>query len=513
MKNKINSIKGFNIKNISITKKLFIITALVFAVFIGSTLVIQSLFFEKFYIYKKKGDLVATIDKLKAEYNKSSEDKLEGLVEEYEIKNNIEIIVLDNSSSVKVLKFLPPYPNNKSGMGRVKELADFIKIWLEEDKNLRNLDAKNTVVFSNVREERAPKNMIAVSPNDGKNEIFFALTSLQPVNEAVSVIERLYLYFCIGAVFFIILLSFIYSNMIAKPLVKINKVATKLGRLDFTEKCEVQTKDEIGNVAASLNFLSENLDNALTSLKEANSKLEEDIEKERKLEKIRRDFVAAVSHELKTPISLIDGYAVGLKDNIFEDKDKDYYLDIIIDETEKMGNLVSDMLDLSYLESGSFKLTREEFDLISLIKITLKKYETLMSEKNISLELELLKEIKVFADWRRLEQVLTNFITNAIRHVNENGNIYINTLCEEDYIAVEVENTGSHIGEEELSKIWDKFYKIDKSRNRKLGGTGIGLSIVKNILSHHGYPFGALNTERGVKFYFKVPKDTRAKQG
>jgi signal transduction histidine kinase len=293
--------------------------------------------------------------------------------------------------------------------------------------------------------------------------------------------------------------------MIALPLVKINKVATKMAQLDFTEKCEAANQDEIGNVAASLNFLSENLDNALTSLKQANAKLEEDIEKERKLEKMRREFVASVSHELKTPISLIDGYAVGLKDNIFEGEDRDYYLDIIIDESEKMANLVSDMLDLSYLESGSFKLKREVFNLTELIKHTLKKYGNMFEEKKAILKLNLLEGVTINADWNRLEQVLTNFITNALRHVNEDGTIYVNMIEKEDSFSIEVENTGSLISEEDLIKIWDKFYKVDKARTRKLGGTGIGLSIVKNILVHHGYSFGTENTDRGVKFYFVVP--------
>ncbi|SQB92893.1 sensor histidine kinase [Clostridium tetanomorphum] len=207
------------------------------------------------------------------------------------------------------------------------------------------------------------------------------MASLQPIDEAVSVIEELYKYFSIGAVFFIVILAFIYSNMITKPLIEINKVATKMAKLDFSEKCNVKSEDEIGNMASSLNFLSENLNEALTSLKEANVKLEEDIEKERKMEKARREFVAAVSHELKTPISLIDGYAMALKDNIFGEEEKDYYLDIIIDEGRKMGSLVNDMLDLSNLESGSFKLTREEFDICNLIKFTLKKYKILLKKK------------------------------------------------------------------------------------------------------------------------------------
>lgn len=497
-KNKVN-------KDMKITKKLFIITTVIFLIFITTTLLIQSLFFEKFYVSRKRADLKNYTESFKAEYNKALDDTtILSLMDEYEENYNIKIIILDSEYRMKMLSN-PSKPKNDGP--RIKTLSDFIMNWSTQydlETELKNT-SKTSIYLINSRESDT-QNIISATPNSDKDEMIFAISSLQPVNEAVSVIENLYVYFGIVAVVFTIILAFINSKMIAKPLVKINKVATKMAALDFTEKCDVNSSDEIGNVASSLNFLSENLDNALTSLKKANAKLNEDIEKERKLEKMRKEFVAAVSHELKTPISLIDGYAVGLKDDIFEGEDKEYYLNVIIDEAEKMGSLVSDMLDLSYLESGSFKLVPQEFNITELIKFTLRKYETLISEKNAGLSVNLLEHVKVFADWNRLEQVLTNFITNAIRHVNENGTIYINMVDEKDKVSIEVENTGSFIAEEELDKIWDKFYKIDKSRNRKLGGTGIGLSIVKNILIHHNYSFGVTNTEKGVKFYFKVPK-------
>lgn len=492
----------------TITKKLFIITAVVFALFIGGTLIIQSLFFEKFYVYKKKNDLISVVDKFKVEYNKTdSYQKAVDLMDEYEANYNIRIIVLGKPNIVK-FSARPAY--GRSDTGRTRELIDFVQLWVQSSANVENLNEKNKTItiLPQIRDNTA-SSLVAISANNQKNETIFALTSLQPVNEAVSVIEKLYLYFCIGAVFITILLALVYSNMIAKPLVRINKVATKMASLDFSEKCEVSSKDEISNVASSLNFLSENLDRALNSLKQANAKLEEDIEKERKLEKMRREFVAAVSHELKTPITLIDGYAVGLKDDIFEGEEKEYYLDIIIDEAEKMGNLVSDMLDLSHLESGNFKLKREEFNITELIQFTLKKYEALIAEKKVDMQMNFLDNVRVFADWTRLEQVLTNFITNALRHVEEKGSIFVRMLEAEDKVTIEVENTGSSIPEEDIEKIWDKFYKVDKSRNRKLGGTGIGLSIVKNILTLHGYDFGAENTEHGVKFYFSVPNNNK----
>ena len=221
---------------------------------------------------------------------------------------------------------------------------------------------------------------------------------------------------------------------------------------------------------------------------------------------MRKEFVASVSHELKTPISLIDGYAGGLKDNIFEGEEKDFYLDIIMDEAKKMGHLVSDMMDLSQMESGSFTLTYEEFALADLIRFTLKKYDALIGEKPATLKTDLLDDIKVNADWNRLEQVITNFVTNALRHVNENGTITVRMADQQDGVSVEIGNSGSHIASQEIERIWDTFYKIDKSGNRKLGGTGIGLAIVKNILMLHHYPFGVENTAEGVKFYFIIPK-------
>ncbi|MDP4143606.1 MAG: HAMP domain-containing sensor histidine kinase [Bacillota bacterium] len=490
---------------IGITKKLFILTSIVFAIFIGGSLIVQSLFFEQFYISRKKKELSANAEKFKYRYNKvQNKEDINDLIEEYEDTYNIGIIVVDKSNNFKLIS--KPSKHSYENI-KIRQLSSFVTDWTANKNNLDYIK-KNIRSISLVPGggQGSPGNIIEVLSNEKNDEIIFCVTSLQPVSEAVSVIEGFYIYFCIGAVIFIILLSFAYSNMIAKPLIRINKVSKKMAKLDFSEKCVVTSQDEIGSVATSLNFLSENLNNALESLKNANQKLEKDIEKERELERMRKDFIAGVSHELKTPITLIDGYAVGLKDNIFEEKDKDYYIDIIIDEAKKMGNLVSDMLELSYTESGNLKLMQEYFNLTELISLILKKYETIIEEKQVKLEVNLLESVMVYADWGRMEQVITNFINNALRHVNKDGTISVNMIYEGEDVTTEIANTDSSIPEEELSKIWDKFYKIDKSRNRKLGGTGIGLAITKNILKLHGYSFGVKNTIKGVKFYFNVPK-------
>lgn len=488
---------------ISIAKKLFIITTVVFGLFISCTLIIQSVFFESFYINKKRNDLKSNIEKFRASYNNTEgNDKVAELIGEYEGTSNIKLVIW---SATGKLIYLSEPQRNRTDYLRLMELTDFIMQWVQVPGSIENLYLQNNTILVRTKGiQEVEKKLISITPNKENGEIIFAISSLQNVSEASSVIRQFYIYFFVGAAVIVIGLSLVYSKMIAKPLVKINRSATKMANLDFSEKCRVNSNDEIGNVAASLNFLSENLDNALTSLRTANAKLEEDIEKERNLERMRKEFVASVSHELKTPITLIDGYAVGLKDEVFEGREKDFYLDVIIDEARKMGHLVTDMLDLSQLESGSFKLTLEVFNLKELIVYTLRKYEALIADKSVKIETSLIDNIRINADWERMEQVLTNFITNAIRHVDENGTIKVNMVDKGALIAVEVENTGSHMPEEEMDRIWDKFYKLDKARNRKLGGTGIGLSIVKNILTLHGYEYGVYNTVGGVKFYFSV---------
>lgn len=485
----------------SITVKLFIITTVVFIAFLSTTLIVQSVFFEKFYISKKKSNLHDNLIKFMSNYNKISDvTKTTELIKEFEENNSAKVVILD---SYNQLKFITKSGNEKSDAGKIRIVNQVIRQLNINADTFKNLKDNVKTITTDTREYET-KNVVCFSPDSTKKEFIFVISSLQPVNEAAMVIKEFYLYFYIGAVFLIIILSLIYSNMISKPLIKINSTASKMAKLDFSERCDINSEDEIGNLASSLNFLSENLNDALSSLREANMKLENDIKHERTLEKMRKEFTAAVSHELKTPISLIDGYAEALKDNVVIEGDRDYYLEVIIDESRRMNNLVSDMLDLSQLESGNFKLIKEDFNIDELISQIVRKFSAIIAEKNIDLRVSLLKGKKVNADWDRIEQVLNNLLTNAIRHVDENGFIKIEMKENQHWTSIEVENSGEHIPEEELDRIWDNFYKVDKSRNRKLGGTGIGLAIVKNILKLHQSDYGVMNTERGVMFYFNL---------
>ncbi|MPQ31947.1 sensor histidine kinase [Clostridium estertheticum] len=497
----------------SITRKLFVITSIVFVVFITTNLIVQSAFFGQFYIKWKSDTLSHDLVKFKDKYSLlKTNDEETSLISAFEDKNSYKIIIRDKAGNLKYLtktvdarkdsikarimdQLMSTQIETIGGVAKFKK--DKKPLIFLTDNNL-DLEVSATAISYN--------SVAGISYDEKKDEFIYLYTSLQPVNEAVQVIKEFYYYFYIGAIVIILFLSLIYSNMIAKPLIKITKTAGKMAKLDFTEKCVVKSNDEIGALATSLNLLSENLNESLTSLKDANSKLEKDIEKEKKLTEMRKDFVAAVSHELKTPITLIEGYTQALNDDILEGEEKQYFIDVIMDESRKMNNLVSDMLNLSQLESGNFNLVQEDFYIDELVKPLAKKFSSMLNEKDIKLSVNLVQNIKVTADWNRIEQVLTNYMTNAIRHVNNGGKIAVTMFDREDSICVEVENSGSKIDEAESDKIWDTFYKIDKSRTRKLGGTGLGLSIVKNIILLHGGSCGVANTEMGVKFYFILTK-------
>lgn len=350
-------------------------------------------------------------------------------------------------------------------------------------------------------------NIALVKPiikNNKISEFIFVITSLQPVGEAIDTMKLYYVYAFLFALLVIIGMALLFSNILSKPLLKMNRVAVKMADLDFSEECEIYSKDELGSLSTSLNRLSKNLNNSLSELKIANEELQKDIEKERSLEKMRKEFISSVSHEFKTPLGIMKGFAEGIKDNIAEEK-KEYYIDVILDEIGKMDELVLDLLDLSKLESKAYKLKLENFLILNLIDEVKSRLLIRANEKDIPIELQCEQtDLQVYADRRGIEQVITNILSNAIRHTNVNGNIQISVVKKDTCVYVSIENSGEHISEEDLVRIWDRFYRVEKSRDRKTGGTGLGLPIVKNILLLHESNFGAENTESGVRFYFTL---------
>lgn len=340
-------------------------------------------------------------------------------------------------------------------------------------------------------------------------EFLILSTPLAAVEESVGIARRFFVLAAIPSLALGSLVVFFWSRRFTQPIREMNSIAQKMANLDFSQRCEIRSDDELGELAQSLNSLSYQLDKAIRELKEANLKLEEDIEKERKIDQMRKEFVYNVSHELKTPLALIRGYAEGLKLNVAEsEEDKDFYCEVIIDEAEKMNKLVRELLDLAQMESGYMKLEKEHFDLSSFIDQVLQKYEPIFEGKGISLEVKKPENIPVYADILRVEEVLTNYINNAVNYVD--GERKIRIIAEEDEernkVRVRVYNSGNHIPDEALDKIFISFYKVDKARTRSYGGTGLGLAIVKAIQELDNNAYGAANVEGGVEFYFELDR-------
>jgi signal transduction histidine kinase len=480
----------------------------------------QSLFIERFYRNWKTNDFKKNFVKMKSEIESRNYDfrALNNEISKYETENNMQLALVslsDNGTQLQV-----PIPKNDTpqlskgpitplrGSERVSAFNTAIDK-LKEDPELFNAMAVNheTIYFESKQEGSKVYNIVGMTPsfeNTDSRTFLIAASSLQPIGEAAAVIKEFYVYFYVIALFLILILSYILSNMLSKPLLNLNNVAEKMGEFNFSIRYNVKSNDELGSLGKTLNFLSEKLGNALSELQLANSKLREDIEKEKKLEKMRREFVAGVSHELKTPISIINGYAEALKDDVLED-DKDTLLEIIMEESKKMTLLVNDMLDLSVLESGTYALNLQEASIIEILDDLYITLNTHIKNNDINL----IKSISVNdpivkCDIFRIKQVITNLLTNAVRHTPKGKNIHLNASQCADGIMLEVINEGEKIPKDDLTNIWEKFYRVDKSRNRNSGGTGIGLSIVNDILKLHGFSFGVNNLENGVRFWFVI---------
>ncbi|OLR27608.1 sensor histidine kinase [Bacillus cereus] len=350
-------------------------------------------------------------------------------------------------------------------------------------------------------EENDIKYKLLIKPTvdaDGRRNYIFAMTSLQPVDEAVQMIKDYYIYLIIFVLILIVLISFYYSKKIAKPLLQINDTTKKIAGLDFSETIPISTKDEIGDLSQNINTLSKALHSYI-------NQLQQDIEKEKQLENTRKEFIAGVSHELKTPLSIMKSCISILEDGVASNK-KDYYFKAMSKEVDKMDMLIIDMLELAKFESGTYKMKMGVFHIDEMIDYICNQLVSDITAKQLHVHKQLSK-IEVVANPHRIEQVITNFITNAIRYTPEHENIIISTIEENKRAKVCVENKGAHIEPEHLEKIWDRFYRGDTSRQRSKGGTGLGLAISKNILELHGIEYGVLNTEDGVLFFFYLNKN------
>ena len=333
-------------------------------------------------------------------------------------------------------------------------------------------------------------------------------TPIQGIKDNVNISTTLIKYVG-GAILVVgIISAFVVSTYITRPIKQLSDIAERMSEMDFDARYEGSDKGEIGLLGKSMNNMSEKLEHNIAELKKANLELKKDIDKKEKLEIMRTDFLSNVSHELKTPIALIQGYAEGLKEGITDDPESmEFYCDVIMDEANKMNTMVKRLLTLNQIEFGNDEPDMERFNINELIASVVDANAIRAGQKNMSIVYDNRNEQNfVWADEYKTEEVLTNYISNALNHCDGKQAIEVRTSKSEDgaTITVTVYNSGRNIAEEDLERIWEKFYKTDKARTREYGGNGIGLSIVKAIMESMGQEYGVRNVSNGVEFWFTL---------
>ena len=335
--------------------------------------------------------------------------------------------------------------------------------------------------------------------------IFLMSTPLASIRESVELANRFLAYVGIAALLVGSLFIYFATKKITSPIPQLANLSEKMSNLDFDAKYTGQAEDEIGVLGNSMNRLSDTLKETIGQLRTANTELQQDIEEKIKVDEMRKDFIANVSHELKTPIALIQGYAEGLTEGMAEDPEsRDYYCEVIMDEANKMNKMVRQLLTLSALEAGNDAPVMDRFDLTDLIRGVINSVGILIQQKEADVHLEDCGPVYVCADEFKIEEVVTNYLNNALNHLAGEKKIVITVEDNGEEALVTVFNTGNNIPEEDIPNLWTKFFKVDKSHTREYGGSGIGLSIVKAIMDSHRKACGVRNVEGGVEFWFTL---------
>lgn len=371
------------------------------------------------------------------------------------------------------------------------------------------MDDKNTVNFGELQsnEQTVATSTIStdIAFSDSETEYLLVLSS---VTQAAERISNLMLRFLPVVLFIIILLSilsaFICSKVIVTPIAKISQISKRMTSLDMTWRCDIKSDDEIGVLASSLNTMASRLQTTMEELKNANAQLTADVKKFQTLEEQRRNFFAAVSHELKTPLTILKGQIENMILGYGDYQNHEKYLPEALKATEDIEYLVKEIISISKMESMDLRDTLQNVSLLSTVNETIETLVPLAKDKNIQIHQNIATDISVPVNRNLWNKALSNIIGNAIRHSPCGEEVFVSLQSFEQGNALVVENTGVFISEADLPHMFTPFYRTDKSRSKATGGSGLGLYIVKTILDLHGMGYSIQNTPKGVAFFLNL---------
>ncbi|MGL5381812.1 sensor histidine kinase [Clostridium sp.] len=423
------------------------------------------------YIVKKINNNVKVLEKTLSE--EESIDLID-VLDKFSYDNNVQLILFDKEENNDVKNII--YTSFKGGMKNPSKIP-----FLHNDNGMFNVrvggeydDPFQAPVINNSKRENLNIRKSVFIKVLGNEYNMAVHVPVSPIEQITTVVELFFPFAIVAIIIISIIISIFYSRLISKPLISINDVAKKMANLDFENKLEVKGDDEVGQLSSSLNLMNKNL-------KESFERMEAEIERERALEKERREFIATISHELKSPITIISGQLEGMIYNIGKYKDRDKYLKESYDVTQNMRELVQEILYLSERENVDYKYNFTKVNLSLLSRNVINRLSYFIEEKNMALETYIEDDIFIMGEEKLLRKVITNIIKNAITHSPKEERIIV-TLTNSK---LTVENTGVIIAERDKDEIFNAFYRVDKSRNRKTGGSGLGLYIVKSILDKH----------------------------
>lgn len=491
----------------SVRAKLFLTLCVVIFMIIFFFIIINNAVLETIYFYSKKEASLNIYDYINQNLPKTmGEDshKYSSELEKMSITNNFEILILNDDEIL--------YATNKNF---VSEFGTINEINYDIDYSIFNksdiMYAKENISIRKIVNKSNGLNYILLEAKlDNENKIYIR-TPIEPIQESVALSNKFIYVLGFAAIILGGVAIMFITERFTKPIEELNDIANEMTKLNFKRKYRINdSEDEIDELGKSVNTLSDKLEETIHQLKVSNSELEKDIEAKSKIDEMRKQFISDVSHELKTPIALIQGYAEGLVENVTTDEEsRKFYSEVILDEANKMDKLVKRLLELMKLEYEDRKFNDKKFDLVELINSVVKNSKVVLEEGKIEVDFKEENSIFVYADDFYIEQVVTNYFTNAIKNVAEvDGSktikIGIKRSKEAGKYRVTVFNTGKKIDEENLNRIWTRFYKVDTARTRSKGGTGIGLALVKAIMTKYNSAYGVKNKKNGVEFYFDI---------
>lgn len=420
-------------------------------------------------------------------------------------KGNLSMIILNQEGEVSYSS------SNDAEMFMLnRKILEYIYEFEETvgENEYQELYAENGIVMQLAENKRTKRSYMELWGKVGNGSYFLIRTPMESIQESVAVSNRFFLYLGLFSVLVSYIVIRIATKRIAMPIRELVNISKEMANLNFDVKYKKGGTFEVDELGDSMNTLSEKLEKTISELKTANNELKNDIAEKEKVDEMRRDFLSNVSHELKTPIALIQGYAEGLKEGVLDDEEsKEFYCEVIMDEANKMNNLVKSLLELGQIESGGEKIAFERIDIVAMIRGVIQNFKLNFEQNDIRVLFDVTEPVYVWGDEFKVEEVFRNFLTNGIHHAEGEKVIEIKLEQKEKEVVISVFNTGNPIPEEDIPRIWDKFYKVDKARTRDYGGNGIGLSIVKAIMESMHKSYGVENYKNGVKFWFTLDSE------